>query len=219
MVEADAAGSVASTVEMEVDDPALTTELIEAGGQAPPELNQDPPEYDDARRKAEILPPPEEWPETIRPPIRGKIKILEDGILRGTKVKLVKDDRRPPVSVAAPKSDGGPKKNVDAQSIMDSLAPMMLEWLKTNLTALGLNGTTGESSRKMPHLTKTKRKPQKGGRRLPKPKATRLRNRVLKKVDYTPPRSQTGNCGARWQVESGKGTPSPNRSRESPPRA
>lgn len=56
-------------------------------GICPPEAERDPPEYCDVRRKAEILPPPEEWPDAIRPPIRGKAKILDDGILKGTRVK------------------------------------------------------------------------------------------------------------------------------------
>lgn len=51
------------------------------------------PEYSDERRKKELLPPEEEWAPAIRPPIKGKVKILDDRILVDQRVKLVDPNR------------------------------------------------------------------------------------------------------------------------------
>lgn len=112
------------------------------------------------------MPPPEEWPDAIRPPIQGKAKIL-DGILKGTRVKLVKDTRKLPPPDAAHKSSTG-LGNTSAQSLMDSLAPMMLEWLRTSLAALGLGGAAGESEKEDTRSVKNRKKGQKGKEETPK---------------------------------------------------
>lgn len=46
-----------------------------------------PTEYNDERRKREILPPREQWPDAVRPPIRGKAKILEDRPMDGYRIR------------------------------------------------------------------------------------------------------------------------------------
>lgn len=159
--EDDAAESIASTGEMEVDDLTPNTEPAEAGEQVPPEAKQDPPEYCDARRKAEILPPREEWPNAVRPPIQGKIKILEDGILTGTRVKMVKGTRASPGP--GQQSNMGPRHN-EAQTLMDLLAPMLKEWLRTNLSSLGLAGAAVDSGK---GDTRPANKEKKGKKNVP----------------------------------------------------
>lgn len=52
------------------------------------EENNQTPEYNDERRKREIMPPPSEIPPAIRPSIRGKVKILDDVSLGRHKVRL-----------------------------------------------------------------------------------------------------------------------------------
>lgn len=136
---------ISVATEMEVDDPTPNPEVAEVGAPAP--MGGDPPEYSDERRRAEILPPPEQWPTAYRPPLQGKSKILEDGILTGTRVRMVKDKRKPPTSAPTPASDGRPK-SIDPQSLMEALAPKMMEWLKASLSAFGLTESTNRSENK-----------------------------------------------------------------------
>lgn len=51
-------------------------------------------EFDDARRRREILPPQSEWPTTYRPALRGKVKVLEDRPLTGSKIRLADNKER-----------------------------------------------------------------------------------------------------------------------------
>lgn len=100
------------------------------------------PEYNDERKKKEILPPREQWPPVRRPPIRGKVAILEDRILKGHKVQLIKPD-------SERKSEKTNKshptiRNVqqeDAQTIMSQLVPLLEGWLRTTLKTLGIQPT------------------------------------------------------------------------------
>lgn len=151
--------------EMEVDDPAPSTEVM---APAREEAGSDPPVYDDARRKAEILPPRETWPATYRPPIRGKVKILEDGILKGTRVKLVRDTRKPPPAPARKQKEEEPRR-LDARSIMDSLAPKLMEWLKSSLSALGISESATSVKPDARPDWKGKKKGAKETNKAPKP--------------------------------------------------
>lgn len=141
--------SIATTEEMEVDDPTPDPEIAENREMAPSGVDQVTPEYSDERRRAEIMPPRHMWPPVRRAPIRGKVKILEDERLE-TRGRLVEDVRRPPSKVhkknEGPKNADGPR-NVNVQSIMDALAPKMIEWLRTSLSALGLTDAAGDRDR------------------------------------------------------------------------
>lgn len=149
----------ASTVEMEVDDPPTFNEedkKAEPGplgavpgpsgaATGPAETNVDPPEYDDERRKAEILPPPEKWPPVILPPLKGRVTILEDAPLQGVRVRVVPDNRI--ASGKSQPSDGGPGA-CEAQTLVNALMPMMTEWLKNSLSALGVTGAASETGKR-----------------------------------------------------------------------
>lgn len=91
-------------------------------------------EYCDVRRKKELLPPGETWPEVWRPPLGGKAVILEDRMLDGHRVRMIRKEESP--NVAPPT----PRDNVDksAQALLKQLAPLLEGWLRTSLEAIGL---------------------------------------------------------------------------------
>lgn len=95
------------------------------------------PEYSDERRKKEILPPRDEWPDALRPPIRGKVKVLEDRQLTGTRVRLVKMDSHRSEGINTQPASQEAKKG-DAQELMRQLAPLLEGWLRANLTSMGV---------------------------------------------------------------------------------
>lgn len=91
-------------------------------------------EYSDERRRKELLPPGETWPEVWRPPLGGKAVILEDRMLDGHRVRMVRKEESPTATrpTTRDKEDGG------AQALMKQLAPLLEEWLRTSLTSIGL---------------------------------------------------------------------------------
>lgn len=76
---------------------------------------------------------------------------------------MVEDTRRSPTP-AHKKNEG----QIDARSLMESLAPKMLEWLKTSLAALGLDGAAVKGKEANAHPAKNKgKKGQKGKTTIP----------------------------------------------------
>lgn len=110
-------------------------------------------EFDDARRRREILPPQSEWPTTYRPALRGKVKVLEDRPLTGSKIRLADNKER-----SATRKNTKEAKQGGAQSLMGQIAPLLEDWLKKNLLSLGFSGRTGEGGNRDPAPSKKKKK-------------------------------------------------------------
>lgn len=127
-------------------------EIDDAGAKVP-----ETPEYDDVRRKKEILPPREEWPPAIRPAIQGKAKILEDRTLTECTVKVVDGDKRPTTRRSAVSDQRG-----EVQSFMDQITPLLEKWLREHLS-IGL--PTGKNSGEKKKETRPTDKGNKGERR------------------------------------------------------
>lgn len=118
-------------------------------------------EYSDERRRKELLPPGEIWPEVWRPPIGGKAVILEDRMLDGHRVKMVPRGGTPTAKRPTTGAEGGGS----AQALMKQMAPLLEEWLRSSLAPIGLQLTgKGKSPQNPP--AKTKAKENKGGKKL-----------------------------------------------------
>lgn len=84
--------------------------------------------------KKVILPSREEWPLVKRPSVLGKVKIIDDRNLEGTKVVISKERKNPLEKTTI----AGGTTEALVQSIMKEMAPMMDKWLKSSLKNLGL---------------------------------------------------------------------------------
>lgn len=71
--------------------------------------------------KKVVLPPREEWPLVKRPPVLGKVKIIDDRNLEGTKVVISKERKNP----LEKSTIAGGTTEALVQSIMKEMAPMM----------------------------------------------------------------------------------------------
>lgn len=109
--------------EMDIDPPNVTMEEVE--------------EYNDEKKKKEILPPPEEWPPARRPPIQGKIKILEDRVLTGHRVKIsstkVNDDKD-----NTPKNKKEVESEEGVEKLLKALTPTLENWQNNSLKTFGV---------------------------------------------------------------------------------
>lgn len=113
------------------------------------------PEYDDARRKQEILSPRNKWPVAYRPPLQGKVKILEDRPLTGHTIRLVDGGVRPTTS-----ENTGEKQRGEVQTFMDLVTPQLEKWLREHLLSVGLpthiGGEGGKKKENPPERRATK---------------------------------------------------------------
>lgn len=101
------------------------------------------PEYDDERRRREIMPPPSEIPPAIRPPIRGKAKILDDVSMGRHRVRLVDSTSRDG-SAKCGSTEGGSRGA--ARTFMDQITPMLEEWFRGKLLSLDQTNRNEEGS-------------------------------------------------------------------------
>lgn len=116
-----------------------------------------PTEYDDERRKREIMPPPSEYPPVIRPAIRGRIKVLEDRPVKEYKVRPAGSRER---SANRGDTEGGGKG--EAQSFTDQITPLLEEWFREKLLSLGPPTAPMGAARQR---NVQQKRPQKGRRR------------------------------------------------------
>lgn len=127
------------------------------------------PTYSDERRKKEILPPREKWPDALRPPLRGQVKILEDRLLTDHTVKMVKDDRGLRSEGFDTQSGTREKGKGDALSLMKQLAPLLESWLRDNLLSLGIQATGKEKGTLDPQAKAKPKGGKKAGKLNPPP--------------------------------------------------
>lgn len=132
-------------------------------GTGPASVTTQEREYDDEKRKKEILPPQEEWPPAMRPSIQGKIKVLEDRVLVGHKMKVTPakkeategNKERTITSLPETKEDD-PADGV--QRLLKSLTPALENWLNNSLKAYGIerkSTTAGAKQKGTTAVTKT----------------------------------------------------------------
>lgn len=143
------------TTEMDVD-PVVDT----------PSTSVQEREYNDEKRREEILPPQEDWPLAVRPPIQGKVKILEDRVLIGHKVKVSSAKKESMEEAKGKMSDSLPrtKKENDTtegvSKMMMALTPVLENWLNNSLKAYGIERKPERTSSKQkvtPAMGKTQR--------------------------------------------------------------
>lgn len=116
--------------------------------------------YCDETRKKEILPPREEWPPCIRPPLKGKAKILEDCTLLDHNIKIVnssKDSRakentsnrkdqgkhKVEKAITTTSTKGESPEEVLSNKILNRMTPLLEGWLHRSLETLGVLGAKG----------------------------------------------------------------------------
>lgn len=136
--------------------------------------------YDDAKRKSEILPPREQWPAALRPPIRGKTMVLEDHLLEGHTVRLgimptAEGLTRPLASTTAEEGKRG------ALMLFEQITPLLKKWLEENLLSMGL---AGKKAAVDSNATKAGRQPNAGGK-AEKPPRSRTREKPVAKATKT----------------------------------
>lgn len=145
---------------------------------------------DDKKRKREILPPEEEWPAVRFPPLKRRPNLLEDKILTGIKMVLQKD-RRSNTAKMETKKDSPVN---DIQGMMNQLAPMLENWLRESLKALGVQGNPKQEGARKGKTRQEKKEAV--PKATPKNKKTTPDNKSAS-VDTTR-RSQTQTSGVQW---------------------
>lgn len=145
----------------ETKKPTINDEKMEIDSEAvedPPQIPIQEREYNDERKKKEILPPQEEWPQALRPPIQGKIKVLEDRVLVGHKVKVTsvknkqKEENKEMAKISPPEANRDDSTD-GVQKILNSLTPALENWLSNSLKAYGIERkpkTAGDKQKATP---------------------------------------------------------------------
>lgn len=75
------------------------------------------------------LPPREDWPPAIRPPIKGKIKVISDQDATGIKIHVEKKNRSQPMET-------GNEGAVAAIGLFENLVPLLNQWFENKLSAI-----------------------------------------------------------------------------------